>query len=416
MRRHLGVLAAFVLVAGLGACDWGQPRYGPERHGNNPGETAITTANVDDLGQLWQATVSPAAQALEPLVAGGRAYVVANGEGGGSSTVTAVDADSGARLWSRTYEGPGDPEYFSPGLSMTTVGDTVLVGRVFGIDFGGFEALDAATGAVLWQSPLGIGIIEPVVRDGVVYAGYLELGGAGGSGFTTGAIALEAGTGAPIWRSVSPTLQRPNVAVRGNRAYVGLGNELQVFDAAGVEGCDGGAPATCTPLWTGSLGNDQAALIPAVTERSVFVATENALRVFPSAGCGAATCVPTWSADPAGRIWSDPGLSRDKVLLSTEDGLLAYTATGCGAATCAPSWTGSGAAYGAPSSGNGVVFVGTADRRVRAYAAAGCGAATCAPLWTSPDMGGPVSGSPAVADGRVVAGSSGTLRSFALPA
>jgi outer membrane protein assembly factor BamB len=91
---------------------------------------------------------------------------------------------------------------------------------------------------------------------------------------------------------------------------------------------------------------------------------------------------------------------------------------GCGAATCGVQWSATpGPGQRQPSVGGRVVFtVGSDDGSIEAYDAGGCGAATCQPLWTG-DVGPAITGSPAVANGRVYVSTPGNdVVAFGLPA
>jgi outer membrane protein assembly factor BamB len=157
-------------------------------------------------------------------------------------------------------------------------------------------------------------------------------------------------------------VETPTVADGNRLVVVGTNGQVYVVDRTAN-----------TLAWSGSFAT--AASVPAaVTPTTVYVAGDGGeLAAFPLAGCGAATCTPTWTATLPGH------------------------------------------ATGRPTVGADVVYVGTSDGTVAAFAAGGCGSATCAPLW-SQQIGDAISGSPIVHGGTVYAGTTnGQLFAFRLP-
>jgi outer membrane protein assembly factor BamB len=63
-----------------------------------------------------------------------------------------------------------------------------------------------------------------------------------------------------------------------------------------------------------------------------------------------------------------------------------------------------GFVYSSPAVANGVVYVGSSDKKLSAFKADGCGQVRCGALWTA-ETGGSVYSSPAVANGVVYVGS-----------
>jgi len=128
------------------------------------------------------------------------------------------------------------------------------------------------------------------------------------------------------------------------------------------------------------------------------------------------TLVEAWTTTTGGAR-SSPAVANGVVYLGSADGKLyafdAGGATGCSATpkTCSPLWsaTTGGAIYSSsPAVANGVVYVGSDDRKLYAFDAAGvtnCSGTpkTCTPLWTA-ITGGEVRTSPAVANGVVYVG------------
>ncbi|MCU7724266.1 PQQ-like beta-propeller repeat protein [Actinoplanes sp. KI2] len=199
--------------------------------------------------------------------------------------------------------------------------------------------------------------------------------------------------------------------VVGGRLYItDFDGDLSVFASAGC-GAD-----SCEPLWTahidGSIDSS-----PAVAGGVVFVASTNvhALFAFPAAGCGAATCRPLWTGRMLDGATGSVTVADGIAYVGDFTGhLYAFRATGCGRASCAPLWTGAGATnenLHTAAAGNGYVYVDSFQStpelftgRLLAFPAAGCGSATCKPTWTA-DLGGPGTGV-AISGSTVFAGSS----------
>jgi outer membrane protein assembly factor BamB len=144
-----------------------------------------------------------------------------------------------------------------------------------------------------------------------------------------------------------------SVAVAGGVAYVGdSGGRLYAFAASGC------GTATCKPLWVGQAGAGQMLATPAVGDGKVFVGSFQAtpdeftgnLFAFPAAGCGKATCKPSWTADLGGPAERDaaPLVSGDTVFMgSSEDfggvngnHLFAFAAAGPHGSTTTPALVG----------------------------------------------------------------------------
>jgi outer membrane protein assembly factor BamB len=104
-------------------------------------------------------------------------------------------------------------------------------------------------------------------------------------------------------------------------------NQLAVLDAST------GAVQWSAPFTTSQSGN------PAVTATTIFLTGADGLvAAFPLAGCGAATCSPSWSDTSAGEVSGSPRVGGNLVYVAAGQGneVLAYAAGGCGATTCAP--------------------------------------------------------------------------------
>jgi outer membrane protein assembly factor BamB len=163
--------------------------------------------------QLWSAPISSDNAASSPAVANGVVYI--NGDG-----LFAFDAKTGAQLWSSSIvDGTSSP---------AVVGGVVYCsGRVL-------AALNATTGAVLWSAspggPLSILGDSPAVAKGTVYIGASVPGQHGSS---SGVLyALKARTGKIIWSAPVASGITSSPAVANGVVYVGSDDgTLYAFNA-----------------------------------------------------------------------------------------------------------------------------------------------------------------------------------------
>lgn len=151
---------AIALPAPVANSDWPQSNGGPQRDiGHVAAGTSLSrvwTANVGEGNGSSGRIVSP------PIVAKGRVYALDAG-----ATVTAHDASSGARVWSAnlTPENENTIDGFGGGLAYAN--DRVYVSN----GFGNLSALNAASGEVLWATPLGApSRAAPAISGNRVYA------------------------------------------------------------------------------------------------------------------------------------------------------------------------------------------------------------------------------------------------------
>ena len=147
----------------------------------------------------------------------------------------------------------------------------------------------------------------------------------------------------------------------------GLGAEdgtLYAFSAAGTTGCSG-APVTCAPLWSASLGIGTSAFYDlTVSNGVVYINGGLGLEAFDAAGqtncSGTPTvCQPMWQAsvNSAGAV---PTVANGTVFVTSNGDLQAFDANGntnCSGSpkVCAPIWTSD---ISAPNSRNAVTVSG----------------------------------------------------------
>jgi alcohol dehydrogenase (cytochrome c) len=232
--------------AGTAPAATGQPAAGWTQPGADLANTryvasAITSANVSELGVAWtvpltiSTTHTDGAYASTPVVVNGVVYVQDL-----ESDVIAISLAAGKVLWRHDYDSPnGGPD-----------GVTVAGGVVYAATNHAAVALDAATGAQLWSRTLigndheGIDM-APGYNHGTVYVSTVPVNplvaeyGGGGKGILW---ALNAQTGAPDWswdqvqdlwgnpgvNSGGGLWYPPSFDAQGN-IYLGIGNPGPVF-------------------------------------------------------------------------------------------------------------------------------------------------------------------------------------------
>ncbi len=158
-------------------------------------DTKITAANVGHLETAWSVPLPGASSfgnvATTPLIVGKTVYVQDL-----NSNVRAIDLDTGAVRWTRTYDDPNQ------GPNGVAVG----YGRVFAVTQHDVVALDAKTGKQLWSRRLSTGEtdgvdIQPTVVGGTVFASTVPATIRGSYvGGDRGVLwALDVRTGKPRW-------------------------------------------------------------------------------------------------------------------------------------------------------------------------------------------------------------------------
>jgi polyvinyl alcohol dehydrogenase (cytochrome) len=153
----------------------------------NPAEATLTTANVNELGPLWEFEARGQVYGA-PVVVDGAVYVSSTGG------LYAFNADTGAMLWQNLQFGA---------TSSLTYRDATLFVHDFGASL---RALDAATGQQKWQAetdahPLATGLSSPVVFERYVIVGISsnEIVREGAT-FRGGVAAFDRDTGEQLWR------------------------------------------------------------------------------------------------------------------------------------------------------------------------------------------------------------------------
>lgn len=190
-RRLLAAAGVIVVLAGLPLSeakaqapgDWPTYLDNGARTGYNGAETVITPSTAPNLTQLWTDTAGGSISA-EPIQVGGVVYY-----GSWDGYEHAVDAAAGTQLWSANLGQNTDTKCTPPtvGVASTASVDTITVHgtptqAVFvGGGNGSFYALNASTGAVIWETPLATPPdaflwSSPLLYNGSIYEGIASFG------------------------------------------------------------------------------------------------------------------------------------------------------------------------------------------------------------------------------------------------
>jgi outer membrane protein assembly factor BamB len=260
--------------------NWSQFRFGPAHTGVNRFENVLSVSNVATLATAWRFSTSPNIVSSSPAVANGVVYV-----GSEDGNVYALDAATGAKLWSFTT---GGVVASSPAVANGVVYVGSFDHRLY--------ALNAATGAKLWSfTTAGEVLSPPAVANGVVYVG---------SGDRR-VYALNAVTGARLWSFTTGDIVDSSPAVAGGVVYVGSGDRrVYALNAA-----------TGARLWSFTTGNSVVSS-PAVAGGVVYVGSEDN-NVY---ALNAATGARLWSFTTGNFIDSSPAVANGAVYVGSGDG------------------------------------------------------------------------------------------------
>ncbi|HWK54524.1 MAG TPA: PQQ-binding-like beta-propeller repeat protein, partial [Hyphomicrobiales bacterium] len=174
--------------------DWLTWRRGWDAHGFSPLDQ-ITPANVGDLRVAWSWTLPAGSTESVPLVRDGTLFVLGYGD-----IVQALDAKTGDLLWQYSHVlEPGAAPFHKRGLALA--GDLLY----FGTSDVHVVALDARSGALVWDTKVGDVTLREGLNGGPLVARGKVLVGTTGTG--VGAkpggpqlVGLDAASGEELWR------------------------------------------------------------------------------------------------------------------------------------------------------------------------------------------------------------------------
>jgi outer membrane protein assembly factor BamB len=341
----------------------------------NPYETVLGVDSVGSLQLKWKNSIasvylppccsqipsSPPGFTSSPAAVNGVIYF-----GGDDGTTYALNASTGAKLWSTII---GAPVQTSPAVAngvvyVASVGANLISPYVF--------ALNADTGTVLWSYMTTEDVLSsPTVVSGVVYTT------CGGNGLST-VCALNANTGALLWNNATPGGLLSSPAVANGVVYVGSAN-------GNVYALNASTGATVWSYFTGNTVNSS----PAVANEVVYIGSENGNVDALNASTGA----KLWSYATGDYVDSSPAVANGVVYIGSGNGNV-YALNASTGAKLWSSATGS-VVLSSPAVANGVVYVGSNNGNVYAL-----NAGTGAWLWNF-DTGVAMNSSPAVAHGVV---------------
>ena len=313
----------------------------------NPYETVLDVNNVGGLQLKWKNPIGSYLTLFQssPAVVNEVVYF-----GSDDGNVYALDASTGAKLWSN----PTGPVSSSPAV----VNGVLYVGSSDHI-----YALNASNGAKLWSYNTGSSVLSsPAVADSVVYIGS-----------SSAVLALNAGTGALLWEFpiVNGVFSSP--AVANGVVYVG-GEDLNFYalDAS-----------TGAKLWSYTAGNVESS--PAVSNGVVYFGSDDD-KVY---ALNASTGAKLWNYTTGYFVESSPAVANGVVYVGSAD-LNVYALD---ASTGAKLWSlhTASSVETSPAVANGVLYIGDDIGNVYALKAA-----TGAKLWSF-SAGTNVFGTPALA-------------------
>jgi outer membrane protein assembly factor BamB len=221
-----------------------------------------------------------------PVVSGGIVYVAAVATAG--YDLAALDARTGY-LWWRTFI------WATPSMSPpSAAGGTVYVGAAGYLTF---DLLAVSNGSVLWQYPIAVSS-SPAAVNGVVYA----------SSWDDNLYALDANTGALLWKYSTTNHIYSSPAVADGVVYVGSGDgNVYALNAT-----------TGALVWKHSIGNFAAS--PALANNVVYVASAEGNVYFLNA-LNARTGASLWKYT-LGLQPTDPVVANGLVYFGSGDGHL----------------------------------------------------------------------------------------------
>jgi eukaryotic-like serine/threonine-protein kinase len=176
--------------------NWPQFQFDAAHSGCNPYEHILNRSNVVSLSEKW--LIGMGFECTAPVVANGVLYIFQSTDWG--NFVSALNAGTGALLWQYEF-----------GLGVYSGQSVVVNGIVYaGASDGNIYALNARTGTLVWKYATGNQYPSLLaVAYGVLYA----------SSFQYGFFALNANSGALIWQY--PIAASATPAIANGAVYIG---------------------------------------------------------------------------------------------------------------------------------------------------------------------------------------------------
>jgi outer membrane protein assembly factor BamB len=245
-------------------------------------DEGLFALNAETGVKLWSYPSVYSRVFSAPAVANGVVYFD-DAEDPGNDHIYALDANSGAPLWS---------DQLNTFSSSPAVADGVVY---VGTDDDYLYALDALTGAQLWSYKTGWVVrSSPTVADGVVYVG----------SYDHNVYALNATTGALLWSYATGDHADSSPAVVNGVVYIGSDDHnIYALDAA-----------TGAKLWSYATGNTVYSS-PAVASGVAYVASLDG-KVY---ALNASTGARLWSYTTGNFVWSSPAVVNGVVYVGSGD-------------------------------------------------------------------------------------------------
>jgi polyvinyl alcohol dehydrogenase (cytochrome) len=248
-------LAALLPGARALAANW--PMFGQNvaNTANNGADTVISKTNVSRLKPKWIATTGGDVSA-RPAVVGSVVYFP---DWGGN--LQALDAATGKVLWKNQLSAYGLPAGTVARASPAVVGGVLYIGTLTGANM---LAIDAATGKLKWKTvvdtqPHAVVTGSASVAAGTVYVGVASteegvasLAGYQCCSFRGSVTALNAGTGAILWKTFTAPANYSGAAVWGSAPVVDAARK-SIFVGTGNNYAKPTDPAYLTCIANGGI-------------------------------------------------------------------------------------------------------------------------------------------------------------------
>lgn len=389
-----------------GQADWEQTFHDGGHTGYNPSEKALSVSNVSGLQLLWSQDVAGGVTAF----ALDKGVIFAQGQGASTPNLVAIDAATGAVLWNINTGQDNGYDALAAAQGLVFAGCAVDLSN----QQQGICAYKQPSGRFVWSYFVNCnclppaGLMAPLVYD----QGALEFGYEGGGGDQWhGVVAVDAKSGQQLWgfgqSNNSYGVYAP--AAGGGNVYLEAGETKSIYalDASS------GYPAWSTPISGYSV----------VSVKGDVVYVHNACCSADSVvALNASTGATLWTYSYAGGNNSPLPVAIDgaNVYFTGTDGNLYALHAKTGKLIWSEPTSQSCAAWSAPSIANGVLYVDVASGGGGCPQIAAFNASSGALLWgNSPARGSTIFPPPIVANGTLYVANAtscgGNVCAFALP-